>query len=402
MEREAELDWIRRYLTHLEAGTTDLAPAALHLPSSIYTSAAHCTQERDRVFRRQAVVAGFSCELPGPGDFFTLSIGDIPVVVMRDVDGRVGAFVNLCRHRGGPVAEGRGHAEGGHLRCPFHSWTYTTSGSLVSIPNAEGGFDSIDRAEWGLRRLACAEDAGVILVRAEGGGPIDVSEALRGINTDLRAIDLPDYHHFETRETEWKCNWKLLLATFLESYHVFSLHRESVHPWYFSHPMVHDAWGRNLRFPVARRTLAGLASQPETEWRLADHATIQWFIAPNALISHTRDYLLLWRFYSPEPNRCEVVTSLYSAGPVEEAETRSRLAKAFDGQMKIAGAEDFPLQEKIQRGLDSGALSDIVFGRNEVAALAFQQGLDDALGLGDSLSLGDSMDRIGRNGETRS
>lgn len=380
MERQAELDWIRRYLAHLEAGTTDLAPSALHLPASIYTSEEYRARERDLVFRRQAVVAGFSCELSGPGDFFTLSIADVPVVVMRDPDGRVGAFVNLCRHRGAPVAQGRGHAAGGRLQCPFHSWTYSTSGALAAIPNAEGGFDSIDHAASGLRRLACTEEAGVILVRVEGEGPIDVVDGLRGVDVDFRAIDLAHYHHFETRETAWDCNWKLLLATFLESYHVFSLHRESVHPWYFSHPMLHDAWGGNLRFPVARRTLADLANRPEAEWRLADHATIQWFIAPNALISYTRDYLLLWRFYSPRPNRSEIVTSLYSAGPIGTDETRSRLAKAFDGQMQIAGTEDFPLQEKIQRGLDSGALEEVVFGRNEVAARAFQEALDASMG----------------------
>ncbi len=379
MEREAELDWIRRFLAHLEAGTTDLAASELRLPSSIFTSAEHCSQERDFVFRRQPAVACLSCELREPGDYLTLRIGEVPVVVIRDADGRVGAFVNLCRHRGGPVARGRGRAEGGHLRCPFHSWTYTVSGELAAIPNAEAGFDSIDRKEWGLRRLACAEAAGVVLVRVEGDESIDASEALRGVDPDLRAIDLPNYHHFETRETEWKCNWKLLLATFLESYHVFSLHRESVHPWYFSHPMVPDAFRGNLRFPVARRTLADLANQPESEWHLADHATIQWFIAPSTLISYTRDYLLLWRFYSPSPNRSEVVTSLYSAQLNDAPETRGRLTKAFDGQMRIAGSEDFSLQETIQVGLDSGALPEVVFGRNEVGTQVFHQGLIDSL-----------------------
>ncbi len=47
--------------------------------------------------------------------------------------------------------------------------------------------------------------------------------------------------------------------------------------------------------------------------------------------------------------------------------------------MRIAGAEDFPLQEKIQCGLDSGALPEIIFGRNEVAAICFQRGLEELL-----------------------
>jgi len=379
LEREAELEWIRRYLSHLEAGTTELAPSALRRSSEVFTSPEHCERERDLVFHRQPVVVGLSCELSKPGDFFTISVAGVPIVVMRDRDGEVGAFVNLCRHRGGPVAKGRGHAEGGHLRCPFHSWTYTTSGELAAIPHAGEAFDSIDRSEWGLRRLACVEHVGMILVRITGEGALDGATALDGVDADFEAIELPNYHHFETRSTSWECNWKLLLATFLESYHVFSLHRESVDPWYFSHPMVHDVWGGNIRFPVARRTIAELADEDESKWRLADHATIQWLVSPHALVSYTRDYLLLWRFYSPQPNRTEIVTSLYSAAPFDTEKARLRLAKAFDGQMRIAGAEDFPLQEEIQRGLDSGAQPEVIFGRNEVAVLSFMEGLERAL-----------------------
>jgi phenylpropionate dioxygenase-like ring-hydroxylating dioxygenase large terminal subunit len=380
MERQAELGWIRRFLSHLTNETTELADAPLRCPSGIYTSAAICDREREALYRGQGVVAGLSADVRGPGDYFTLSIGGVPVVVMRDAAGGVGAFVNLCRHRGGPVAKGRGHAEGGRLRCPFHSWTYSTRGDLVEIPQAAQGFDSLDREEWGLRRLACVEHAGVILVRVgDGSEVIAPAVSLRGVDVDFNSMDLSAYHHFETRETEWACNWKLLLSTFLESYHVFSLHRESVHPWYFSHPMVHDAWGNNLRFPVARRTLEDLAEQPEETWRLADHATIQWFVHPNTLFSYTRDYILVWRFYSPVPGRTEVSTSLYAALPIETEDMHSRLSKALGGQMRIAGAEDFPLQEEIQRGLESGASPEIVFGRNEVAAIAFQRSIDRCL-----------------------
>ena len=372
MERAAELEWIRRFLGHLERETTELADAPLVRPASIYTGVETCEREREALFRSQAVVVGLSCDAPKAGDYFTASIAEVPVVVIRGGDGTIAAFVNLCRHRGGPVARGRGHAEGGRLQCPFHAWTYSTNGDLVATPQAETGFESLDRSQWGLRRLPSREHAGVILVGLEGTGAIDAKERLRGVDVDFRAIDLADYHHFETRASVWACNWKLLLSTFLESYHVFSLHRESVHPWYYSHPMLHDQWGGNLRFPVARRTISELVGTPAKSWRLADHATIQWFVSPNTLFSYTRDYVLMWRFYSPRPDRTEVTTSLYSALRIASEETRARLSKALDGQMRIAGAEDFPLQEEIQRGLESGALPEVVFGRNEVAVIAFQ------------------------------
>ncbi len=376
MQRAAEIECIRRLLGHLRDGTTDLSPEPLRLPASVYTSPERCARERLHLFRRRPIVAGLSADLPEPGSFACVDAGGVPIVLVRQRDGRVRAFVNACRHRGGPVAEGRGLAPGARFRCPFHSWTYELDGRLAAIPLAAEAFEVLDHSALALRECASAEAAGVILVRAEGEEPIEAGPLLHGVGDDLLAIDLPRYRHFDTRTAVWRCNWKLLLDTFLESYHVFSLHRESVHPWYLSQPMVHDAWGPNLRLPVARRTLAKLAERPEEEWRLSDHATLQWWIAPNALVSHTRDSALLWRFSSPSPDRCEVTTSFYSAGTWDSDSDAARLTEAFELQLRVTGAEDFPMGERIQRALDSGALPELWVGRNEVGVIHFHRTLD--------------------------
>jgi len=376
LERAAEIQWIRRLLVHLRRGTTDMAPAPLRVPASAYTSPERCARERRQLFRRRPIVAGLSADIPQPGSYLCVDAGGVPLVLARHRDGRARAFVNACRHRGGPVAAGRGCAEGEQLRCPFHAWTYALDGRLAARPLAGDAFEGLDRGEFGLRECAAAECDGLILVRAEGEGPLAVDELLRGVGDDLRALGLARYHHFETRSAVWNCNWKLLLETFLESYHVFSLHRESVHPWYLSQPMVHDAWGASLRFPVARRSIEALAERPEAEWRLADHATLQWWIAPNALVSHTRDIALLWRFSSPAPDRCDVTTSLYSATPSASVADAARLAEAFELQLRVTGAEDFPIGERIQHGLGSGAVPELVIGRNEPGVIHFHRTLD--------------------------
>ena len=370
---------VHRFLEHLRNATTDLAPAVLRLPASVYTDAAHHRRERDRLWRERPVVAGLSADLPEPGSWFTADVGAVPLLVTRDADGRARAFVNGCRHRGGRIADGRGRAEGRVFRCPFHSWTYAIDGCLVAIPEAEDAFAALDRSAFGLHERSCAEHAGVILVRAVGDGPLDGADLLRGVAGDLTALGIPDYHHFETKTTEWKCNWKLALDTFLESYHVFSLHPESVHPWYFSQPMIYDGFGANLRFPVFRRTVEKLAERPESTWELADHAPLQWWVAPNALFSYTRDELFLWRFHSPRPDRCVAVTSLYTRSPATTEDATNRLDEAFALQLQVAGREDFPMQEKVQEVLGSRALPEIVFGRNEVAAIHFHRALEDLL-----------------------
>lgn len=375
MQRAAELSLIRRMLAHLEAGTTDQAPRPLSLPAFHHTAESHLETERRLLFRRQPIAAALSADLPAPGRFVTLESGGVPLLVVRGADGKARAYVNVCRHRGAPVAAGHGEAAGGRLRCPFHSWTYDLEGALTSIPLGESGYGACDRRALGLHARACAESSGLVLVRAEGDEPIDARAWLGEVASDLETLGLEGFHPFASRSTRWQGNWKLLLETFLESYHVFSLHRETVHPYYFSLPMVADRIGPHLRFPVARRTLADLKNVPESQWRLADHATVQWYLAPNALLSATRDYALLWRFRSSSPNSCDVETRFYTARPVSNEASEKRWNDSFELQLRVTGAEDFPMQEKIQRGLDSGAAPSLVIGTHEIGVIHLHETL---------------------------
>lgn len=378
MQRRAELALIRRMLAHLAAGTTDEAPGLLRLPPAQHTSAEHLARERRGLFRAQPIAAALACELPEPGDFLAFASGGIPILLVRGADRRARAFLNVCRHRGAPIAEGRGRAAGGRMRCPFHAWTYDLTGKLAARPlgdargpnePGEAGDAALGERDPGQRRLLelpCAEQSGLLLVRPEGGAPIDGSGWLGEVALDLDALGLPGFHFFAEHTARWNANWKLLLETFLESLHVFSLHRETVHPHYFSLPMVADALGAHLRFPVARRSLESLRERPEAEWRLVDHATVQWYLAPNVLLSATRDYALLWRFESPEPGACLVETRFYTARPVANEAEAQRWRDALALQLRVTGEEDFPMQEKIQRGLASGLAEPLEIGRCEI------------------------------------
>ena len=321
-------------------------------------------------------MVALSSELAGAGSHLALDVGGVPLLVVRGGDGRARAFVNGCRHRGSPLVTGHGCAEGGLLRCPFHAWTYTTEGVLHATPNAEPSWSRPDGDPIRLHSRPCHEAHGLIFVRAEGDAPLPTRALPAPIASDMHALGLQHYRHFETRSATWHSNWKLLLETFLESYHVFSLHHESVHPWYRSHPMLHDAYAAGLRFAVARRSIEGLRDLPEERWQLADHATIQWWLAPNTLLTHTRDAALLWRFTSPEPSRCEVRTSFFYRERDEAPPDEARLREAFDLQLRVTGAEDFPAQERIQDVLDSGALPEVRFSANEAAAIHLHQTLD--------------------------
>ena len=375
MRRQDEIAWIRRFLAHEREGSTQLADNLLRVPAAHYTSSEHLACERRALFRGRATVAGLGVDLPGPGNYLSLDAGGVPILVTRHGDGRARAFVNACRHRGSPLVDGRGCAPGGRLRCPFHAWSYSTDGRLTGTPTAESAFAELGDSERNLLPRPCAEAHGLVWVRAESDADIDVDEILAGLGPDLEALDLDSHQHFDTHVSDWACNWKLLLSTFLESYHVFSLHRESVHPWYFSQPMLYDGFGPNLRFPVAKRSLLELAGREESDWQLADHATLQWLIAPNVLLSSTRHSSLLWRFEPLRADRTRVTTTLYARKPFEDDETRAHLQQEFALQLRVTAEEDFPQQEAVQVSLASRALPGVVMGRHEGAVIHFHQAL---------------------------
>jgi hypothetical protein len=114
------------------------------------------------------------------------------------------------------------------------------------------------------------------------------------------------------------------------------------------------------------------------------------------LISATRDYALLWRFESPAANVCAVETRFYTRAPVTSERDRKRFEEAFALQLRVTGDEDFPIQERIQRGLDAGATSELVIGAHEIGVVHLHQTLARLLGGTDLEETTGSATSLGR------
>jgi choline monooxygenase len=187
------------------------------LPAAWYSDEAVWTLERDRIFAATWQYAGRTEQVQDAGCFFAGHAGHVPVLVVRGRDRELRGFVNVCRHRGHPVASGDGCRE--TLQCPYHAWTYDLDGSLRRAPRSdrEAGFDP---SGLSLRRIAVDTWGPFVFVNPDPEAP-PLAEALGGLPGIVAesGVDLDTLRFHSHHEWEIKSNWKVAIENFLECYH---------------------------------------------------------------------------------------------------------------------------------------------------------------------------------------
>jgi phenylpropionate dioxygenase-like ring-hydroxylating dioxygenase large terminal subunit len=139
------------------------------LPAWTYSDPEFFEIEKERVFAPSWQVVCHISDIPSPGDWHTLDYIGESVVVVRQKDGSLAAFANVCRHRGSRIVDGaRGCAK--KLVCPYHAWTYELDGRLMGVPDA-ASYPTLDKAEQGLAPVEMEIWRGFIFVRLKAEGP---------------------------------------------------------------------------------------------------------------------------------------------------------------------------------------------------------------------------------------
>jgi phenylpropionate dioxygenase-like ring-hydroxylating dioxygenase large terminal subunit len=378
MRRQDQIVEARKLLGYLSNRTTALADGIYRNPVTDYTCEKQAARERELFFRKGAFNVGLSALLPNPGDWMTHDYSGVPMLLARDRDGKLGAFLNVCRHRGARVASGSGSGEK-DFRCPYHGWCYGLDGALIARPD-EASFAAMARETHGLRPLPVVEKYGMIWVSPDPKAVFDVDALLCGMGDELAAYGLETYHHYETRVLHRKMNWKLGVDTFGETYHLQHLHPNTVSPLFHSNRCTFDAFGPNHRMLAARATFDTLRGQPEHEWDVFDNTVVICVLFPNTIFTFQRDHVETWHFFPGEKvDETELYVSLYIPEPVDTPKAKEHWDRNFNLLMATVEMEDFPTCEGMQRGFSSGAQDAITFGRNEPALQHFHKSVSAAL-----------------------
>ncbi|UIJ91817.1 aromatic ring-hydroxylating dioxygenase subunit alpha [Sinorhizobium meliloti] len=191
------------------------------LERAFYTDPDIFQMDLEHIWYREWLFAGHEFELPKTGSYFTLQIGEYPIMIVRDEKGNIRAMHNTCRHRGSRICK---HEKGtsAKLVCPYHQWTYGLDGHLLFARHMG---DSFDKSEHGLRTIACEVFEGTIFI-CLADNPPDFNLVRQHVAPYLGIHRLKDAKvAFETTVIE-KGNWKLVWENNRECYHCAANHPE--------------------------------------------------------------------------------------------------------------------------------------------------------------------------------
>jgi carnitine monooxygenase subunit len=336
------------------------------LPYAWYTDPEVLRREQERIFRSAWQYAGHIGELPEPGTYTTTRAGRTPVVVTRARDGELRAFLNVCRHRGFPVADGAGRRE--TIQCPYHAWTYDLDGSLRSAPRSEEIAD-FPRSELGLCRIAVDTWGPFLFVNTQRD-PEPLAEALGSMPAQVAelGLDVEELVFYSRWEAELDANWKIVCENFLECYHCQVAHpqlAEMLDTSAEAYALSVD--GRLSSQRGATRAGGGTTMHldgelPRSQFHfLWPNLGVNIFpgkpnisIGPMVPLSPGRTYRFLDYFFGPAVDQTWIDELM-----------------AFDDQV---GREDRALVEGVQRGLAGGGLEHgYLMGRSEQLIGHFQE-----------------------------
>lgn len=308
------------------------------LPGAFFTSPQVFALD-EQVFRRNWIFAGSIAELREPGSFFTLNVFRDPIVVVRDREGAIRAFHNICRHHGAKVClEDRGRTS--RLHCSYHHWVYRLDGSLLSARNMP---ESFDPAAWPLKHIACETVNGMIFLCLDANPP-DIAR-FRDETAPYLAPHATGRTKVAHRSTiVERGNWKLVIENNRECYHCPGNHPEFLTASYetalpddpeaggdfAAHLAAHrdewDAMGiphrpvaggidyRCLRMPLKPGYLSfTLDGRPGSRRLLGDLASprlgsLRMFRPPNSWNHYLADHIINFRVLPLSPTETELQT----------------------------------------------------------------------------------------------
>ena len=210
----------------------------MEVPSTEYTDAEQWRREMDCIFKSLPILVGVTQEIPNPGDFRTLEILGIPLLITRQKDGTAKVLMNVCTHRGMQLtSEPCGNQK--LFSCPYHGWTFKSDGALRAIADAPK-FGEVCEGARDLVEFPCLEEGGLIFAVLDADSDVDIRSYLGAMMDDVAKKGMDQWTYVGHRIIHGP-NWKVAYDGYLEGYHFKAAHPETIEPRTFCNVMEYDA-----------------------------------------------------------------------------------------------------------------------------------------------------------------
>ena len=205
------------------------------LPNECYTSSNYLEIEREKIFKDKWTVIGVGCSVPKSGDAIPYNLLGIPLIILRDNEGRIRVFHNVCSHRGFKLLD-KPCSLRNVLRCPYHSWAYDFEGKLVATPHIGGlnihTSDKFDKSKSNLKEVKSKIWMDIIFVNINNN-QVEFNEYVKPLEDRWsKFISKEDQHLLVNSKKQGyfsldvKSNWKFAIENYCESYHLPTIHPE--------------------------------------------------------------------------------------------------------------------------------------------------------------------------------
>jgi choline monooxygenase len=334
------------------------------LPSEAYTSLQFLELERQTIFTQHWVCVGLASDVADPGDVVPADVAGIPIVLVRDRQGTLRAFHNICSHRGIQLVSQPCQKQG-LIRCPYHSWSYSLDGSLKSTPHFGGyhqdSYDGFDRSSKRLQSIQCDQWLDLVFINLSGTAPplLDYMQPIveRWSDYDLSLLRKGNEVSFECQ-----ANWKLAVENFSESYHLAWVHpslngcsRMEDHFW-FDVGADHVGQG-SLRYISGTIDGRSLPTFPNLE--AISRTTVAEYVSifPNVMLGVHPDYFLVFIVNPLAPDRTHERMAFYFIGDAAMMPDYEALRQLPVNLWTETNHEDIDVIQRMQIGRRSPAFN---------------------------------------------
>ncbi len=334
-------------VTAIAAGYDEDPAHSMSLRAEAYTEPKWYTADQQAIFARTWQWVCHVEKLERPGSYVATTVAEMPVLVVRDREGRLRAFYNVCKHRAHELLSGSGTTR--TIVCPYHAWTYDLSGSLVGARQSDR-MESFDKSRICLDRIQVEEFCGFVYVNLDPASPSMADQApdLAEQITE-RAPDISRLTHARRLHYDIRSNWKNVVDNFLECYHCHVAHKEfvSLVDMNTYDVQTHGIWSSHFADAgKSENTAYDVSGATVTE-----HSV--WWLWPNTCLMRYpgRGNFMVLRMLPAGPDRTlETLDFFLESTELDEAEQQT--VTYMDEVLQV---QDIGLVESVQRGMATPA-----------------------------------------------